>query len=938
MTRQRDELFRHNLELLAKHHPHVAARIGEPAPFQMEVKDTASGNANLFVQDETRAIIPLYPADDPLKGVNDFLTDLGDISGRIIAVLGVALGYYAISIIEKYGHDNVVVLYEAYPEAIEKAMKRFDLSVVLTHPNVYLVVGKIIPLKELMRQTRDIAFAVGRTKIIEFKKWTRFASHWYDIVKEQLERFAIYIGGMNMTLRHAGRRFFNNRFDNLIAIKDSFPLHSLRNRFKGKPAVVVASGPSLSNNIHKLKGFAGYSIIIAVDSAVVPLMEAGVIPDFVASMDPLEIAALKLSPAFEALKDIRFIHVPESCPQLVKSIVCKGRYFVYLGEHTREHYDALLGCQGSSLMDAQSVVHLALFSAQELGCDPIVFTGLDLAFSNNKDHAQGTVLHWGNDPLPAAETVVKDIFGNNIPTLYAFIQMLETCERLIARVPDRVYIDATEGGAKIGGTRIVPLDQVIEAFRLEKVEIPDPICVSAPPVSNLDFLENLKKFRMLVMERKELLISFEAMSDQLDEFLRYGARALCGPHEFPDSIAALWRSADQIYQEMQADRLNPFLSDLLGENNEMLMELERQCLAAKRSGTSMDAFLSQYGKQKFFQKIKAEAVQLLLEKIDHLIDAVGQLHRLEEVVASENASDQSVLSLAIFYFENGYLSAAERLLENRFVRDATALFYRGCIRVMKGQVRSGMDLLTEALRRDPSLRVKKDSFVESMTAAWQVDNGLSAYQGIMRRRLIELAPSPDVLEKQWLQDLSYAKQSLAVKPSNEVYISQVRDLMEDWKSFRLRLPEWHSLRALLLKAESGLDSAIAYLKEMTVANPGAYADCEGLLARLLIEDKRFTEGLEQLQVAVELDPRAAALWEEIGDMLLASGDIPGAVLAYENCLRALTDNMEVMGKIGDCYLVDGKRQAAALAYQLVLDKDPDNPRALAGISRLKGSL
>lgn len=43
--------------------------------------------------------------------------------------------------------------------------------------------------------------------------------------------------------------------------------------------IVVAAGPSLNKNINELKKAKGKSLIIAVDTALKPLLRAGIVPD-----------------------------------------------------------------------------------------------------------------------------------------------------------------------------------------------------------------------------------------------------------------------------------------------------------------------------------------------------------------------------------------------------------------------------------------------------------------------------------------------------------------------------------------------------------------------------------------------------------------------------------------------------------------------------------
>ena len=55
---------------------------------------------------------------------------------------------------------------------------------------------------------------------------------------------------------------------------------------EGYPAFIVSAGPSLDKNIDMLKEVKGRGMIMAVDTAIKPLLKKGIVPDIVASVDP----------------------------------------------------------------------------------------------------------------------------------------------------------------------------------------------------------------------------------------------------------------------------------------------------------------------------------------------------------------------------------------------------------------------------------------------------------------------------------------------------------------------------------------------------------------------------------------------------------------------------------------------------------------------------
>ncbi len=58
------------------------------------------------------------------------------------------------------------------------------------------------------------------------------------------------------------------------------------------PVIVVSAGPSLNKNIEDLKKAVGKACIIATDTAMKPLLNAGIVPDLFVIVDGLKPAVL----------------------------------------------------------------------------------------------------------------------------------------------------------------------------------------------------------------------------------------------------------------------------------------------------------------------------------------------------------------------------------------------------------------------------------------------------------------------------------------------------------------------------------------------------------------------------------------------------------------------------------------------------------------------
>ena len=90
-------------------------------------------------------------------------------------------------------------------------------------------------------------------------------------------------------------RYLLNTLRNLPSIAEEGDASALFNLFEHIPAIVVAAGPSLDATLPGIKAAQGRALVIAVDTAVRPLLAAGIRPHIAVAVDPSDINAQHLT-------------------------------------------------------------------------------------------------------------------------------------------------------------------------------------------------------------------------------------------------------------------------------------------------------------------------------------------------------------------------------------------------------------------------------------------------------------------------------------------------------------------------------------------------------------------------------------------------------------------------------------------------------------------
>lgn len=278
--------------------------------------------------------------------------------------------------------------------------------------------------------------------------------------------------------------FLKNFYPNLLKLSDSYLGNYLFKEFKNIPAIICGAGPSLKKNIQLLKSLSSHALIFAGGSALNVLNEENVMPHFGLGIDPN-------SEQTHRLLTNHTFHLPYFYRQRVNHAaidLIPGPKIYISGSHNKlaNWFEKELNISISSIDEGHNVVNFCTEIASLLGCNPIIFVGLDLAYlpkeaagEEIETYAKGIQTHplWIEKSKPyqvnSQERLVNrfDIHNQLVQTRWDWISEAVWISHFAKTHPTIEFINATEGG--IGFTNIanLSLQKVKKSYLLKEYDL-----------------------------------------------------------------------------------------------------------------------------------------------------------------------------------------------------------------------------------------------------------------------------------------------------------------------------------------------------------------------------------------------------------------------------------------------------------------------------------
>ncbi len=516
--------------------------------YQIEETLNRRGFATLILHHNGKSVSlhSLNPAKEAQRVTSKFNAET-----EWVFIAGVGLGYLPNYLLEHSKHQ--LLLFEHISEFFQKLKKKWK-----NQPRIHL-----------FSTIDDIIDFVSKAQITEMSLYFHrpYVQLFYSLYEELDGRLSALLSKRKInqaTLYRFQKTWLTNLIKNSRFFHKTPGINTLSKFLKDLPSIIVGAGPSLQTAFPILKDNRNRYVLIAVDTALLPLQSAGIRPDFVVTMDPQDKNAQYLLYA----KPQNFHLVMDASGHSLVFKNSQEKNF-YMTDSIFPIYQELSNIWGEKkhLKSGGSVSTTAFSLALHLGCNPIILTGQDMAFSDSQIHTNGTILEemlyyridrfHPYERYHATTTVFSDqiqISGWDRPKVATdrkFLTYLKWFEQEIQDTSASVYQTST-GGAYIKGAKHQSLDTILR--NLPQIKIPNFPTTESVQENNLTKLEDV--YRTIVNDINTLI---PLMNKQLIEITQL----------------------KNAFSQNQRSQINNILNKLNENDRQLILRIKKKNLSSK---------------------------------------------------------------------------------------------------------------------------------------------------------------------------------------------------------------------------------------------------------------------------------------------------------------------------------------------------------------------
>ncbi len=442
----------------------------------------------------------MYSTVDALEAVKVQVSKLDIKSGNVLVLFGSGLFYEAYEVMKKWKEPGIVLVIEPSVEVFNSNILHTELSLEVEIATMEFLIKDDLNYDDVM------AFFVEHINYLNFLPTIfygnlAFVNTYESIYLQSLKSIKEAI--LNLTINCNTLGFFNKTSTKKMGIsipafyKKGASLSGLKGAYKGKPCVMVATGPSLKNNIELLKHVQDKVVIIAVYVALKVLEPLGIKPDFVVSIDAVQVLE-------KNHEEFGFEENLVICSSGNTDLVLKNRGENFIVSYQGyPNFFKYFQCNSEEIMylsSGGSVANTSIDLAHFLGCSSVILLGQDLAFKGEETHAyydKNTV------DKKIERKKVKGYYGEDVESCDIFIKFKEWNEVFAKENSDEMkFINATEGGVYLENFEHISFQEAIDTYLTESFDSSyDKSLLEYPTVEDVDNIINMMDEEVAIYQK-----------------------------------------------------------------------------------------------------------------------------------------------------------------------------------------------------------------------------------------------------------------------------------------------------------------------------------------------------------------------------------------------------------------------------------------------------
>lgn len=525
-------IYEKNMQAIGEHHVRLHEYLETAQPEQsVEIRYEAAEDETLYPVVtkgglEYRLNSKYNPKEASMQYISQFKKE-GSYS--VFFLLGFGDGRSIEALAQTLDETMTLIVYEPSVAIFQKTLETFDYTDLLKKKNVYLIVES----ENMLQEYLESGISFNNIRMLRLGILPNYDSIYPKECKHMLETMIYF---MNKT------KIYRNTIYNF---RDEFAAHALSNMYdylwqtdthylkeclaeedlSDVPAIIVAAGPSLNKNVQELKRAKGKALILVVDAALRAVVNAGITPDLGMTVD-----ARVADRFFEGIDISTFPFVFEaiSREEIVKRHTGKHFYDEFPCNMFAKAVIEKKGYVLDDILTGGSISTSAFSLVKALGFKKIVFIGQDLAFTGGQSYNSGLKMDEKENEQHQKKRVIVQVKGNDgtmLDTDYQMDMYRKWIENEILKLPEDItVINATEGGAKIEGAKVMTLKEVIDSctkeIDFEKLLQEVPLAFSEE--ERQDIINEIKEEPKRLEEVKENIKKATKVAEQLEQASKDG--------------------------------------------------------------------------------------------------------------------------------------------------------------------------------------------------------------------------------------------------------------------------------------------------------------------------------------------------------------------------------------------------------------------------------